>query len=154
MRQEFVKLREARMARLTPEKREWLRSGPASGLRALGVDGMRELGRQMAGDTVVPSGVAIEDVVVEGRHGPIPTRIFRPEGEGPLGIHLHIHAGGYVMFGGLDAEVTRLSAMAKDTLHRRDARLPAAARVQISHPCRGLLGRGDLADPERHGDRR
>lgn len=134
MRQEFVKLREARMARLTPEKREWLRSGPASGLRALGVDGMRELGRQMAGDTVVPSGVAIEDVVVEGRHGPIPTRIFRPEGEGPLGVHLHIHAGGYVMFGGLDAEVTRLSAMAKDTgciVVTPDFRLPPEYRFPI-----------------------
>lgn len=134
MREEFVKLREARMARLSPEKQEWLRTGPASGLRALGVDGMRDLGRRMAGAPNVAAGVTIEDVVVEGRHGPIPTRIFRPEGEGPFGVHLHIHAGGYVMFGGLDAEVARLSAMAKDTgciVVTPDFRLPPEHKFPI-----------------------
>ncbi len=115
MREEFVRLREARFARLTPEKREWLMKGPSSGLRSLGVEGMRELGKQMAGPPVVAPGVTIEDFVVEGRHGPIPTRVFRPEGEGPMGVHLHIHAGGYVMLGGLDAEVARLSNMASET---------------------------------------
>ncbi len=125
MREEFVRLRDARMARLTPEKRDWLRNGPASGLRALGVDGMRELGRRMAGAPDVAPGVAIEDVVVEGRHGPIPTRIFRPEGDGPMGVHLHIHAGGYVMFGGVTAQRHGQGY----GVHRRDARLSVAARA-------------------------
>jgi acetyl esterase len=115
MREEFIRLREERYAKLSPAKREWLMRGPASGLRALGVEGMRQLGRDMSGPPQVAQGVALQDVVVPGRNGPIPTRIYRPEATGPLGVHLHLHAGGYIMFGGLDAEVTRLSNMARDT---------------------------------------
>ncbi|MBL6938243.1 MAG: alpha/beta hydrolase [Alphaproteobacteria bacterium] len=78
---------------------------------------MRERGKQLAGYPPVddPS-VAWHDVVVDGPHGPIPTRIFTPTAKAsrPRAIYLHTHGGGYVMWGGLDVPHNLNTATAKD----------------------------------------
>ena len=114
---DFDKLREERFARLSPEKQAWFKGAPGGGLREMGVEKVRELGKMIiaARSAHVPvDGVEMTDVEVPGPHGPIPMRIFRPAGGSNLGVHFNIHAGGYVMFGGLDTETARLSAMARD----------------------------------------
>jgi len=134
MRDEFVRLREERFSAVSEEKREWLLRGPGTGLRELGVEGMRAQGLEIAGPPMLAPSITTQDVVIAGKHGPIPTRIFKPAVGGPLGVHLHLHAGGYVMFGGLDAETTRLSTMALETgciVITPDFRLPPEHKFPI-----------------------
>lgn len=161
MREDFIRLREERLAKLSPAKREWLSRGPGAGLRALGVEGMLRLGREMAGVPRLAEGVTLQDVVVPGKNGPIPTRIYRPEGSGPLGVHLHLHSGGYIMLGGPDTELTRLSNMARDTgciVVAPDFRLPPEHKfpvpVEDCWDAADWLGRNCESiggDPERIG---
>lgn len=65
---------------------------------ALGQAFMREYtGDALAWDT---TGIAVEDTAIEGPHGPIPLRLYRPEG--PLnGAVLWCHGGGF-RYGDLD----------------------------------------------------
>src|SRR5690242_5105814 len=50
-------------------------------------------------DTVTPrEAVAkVEDRAIPGPHGPIPVRIYTPEGPGPFPILLYFHGGGWVV---------------------------------------------------------
>ncbi len=43
----------------------------------------------------------VEDKVIEGSQGPIPLRIYSPEGNGPHGVLVYFHGGGWVI-GDLD----------------------------------------------------
>src|ERR1700748_3468165 len=74
-------------------------------LPSLGVEGMRARIPQPPPEALQDPDVTYEDTTVDGPHGPIPLRIFRPQAMagGPNGIYVHIHHGGYIMFGGLDA---------------------------------------------------
>lgn len=38
-----------------------------------------------------------EDRQIPGPHGPIPVRIYTPEGEGPFGVFVYYHGGGWVV---------------------------------------------------------
>jgi acetyl esterase/lipase len=45
---------------------------------------------------------SVRDITVAGPGGPIPMRVFRPEGEGPLPVVAYAHGGGWAL-GSLDA---------------------------------------------------
>ena len=132
MREEFERLRAERFARLSEEKRRWFETAPGGGLSRLGVEGVRAMAaRVFQSDQSVVEGVRTEDVHIPGPNGPVPTRLYRPPGEGPFGVHVHIHAGGYIMLGGLGAEGPRLSALARDLgcmVVAPDFRLPPGHR--------------------------
>ncbi len=44
-----------------------------------------------------PEVAAVRDIEVPGPGGPIPVRLFRPEGSGPLALVVYLHGGGWVM---------------------------------------------------------
>ncbi len=48
-----------------------------------------------------PEVAKVEDRSIPGPAGEIPVRIYTPEGEGPFGVLVHYHGGGFVI-GGLD----------------------------------------------------
>ena len=111
----FERLRAERFARLSPEKRAWFETAPGGGLRQLGLEGVRALaGRVFKTDPTLADGVVAHDVEVEGPNGPVPTRVYVPAGDGPFGVHVHIHAGGYIMMGGPGVEGARLSRWARE----------------------------------------
>jgi acetyl esterase len=61
-------------------------------------------------------------------------RLYRPTGSAPMGTHFHIHAGGYILLGGLGTETTRLSNMARDVgciIAAPDFRLPPEHKFPI-----------------------
>jgi acetyl esterase len=49
-----------------------------------------------------PAGLAVEELRAPGPGGPVPLRLYRPEGAARPGVLLYFHGGGYV-FGGLDS---------------------------------------------------
>ncbi|ADZ71647.1 alpha/beta hydrolase [Polymorphum gilvum] len=55
-----------------------------------------------------------ETRVIEGPHGPVPLRLFRPQGKSATGAFLHIHGGGWTL-GSADAQDPRLVEMADRT---------------------------------------
>src|ERR1700761_5632312 len=103
---DYEKLRQERFASLTnPVLQDYykaLLSKPS--LPSLGVEGMRARIPPPPPEALHDPDVVWEDATAPGPHGPIPLRIFRPKdlGSGPHGIYVHIHHGGYIMFGGLD----------------------------------------------------
>jgi acetyl esterase len=117
---DYEKLRQERFASLMdPVLKDYytaLLKRPA--LRELGVDGMRARFGQVDPAMLQDPDVMSEDMIAPGPHGPIPLRIFRPRtlGPEPSAIYLHIHHGGYVMFGGLDAMTPNNLRLAK-SLH-------------------------------------
>jgi acetyl esterase len=131
----FDELREQRFAKLSPEKRDWFAKAPGAGLREMGLDGLAALGKRLAGATpVIHEGITTTDVAVPGPHGPVPTRIYRPEGGESKPVHFHVHAGGYVMIAGLDMEGTRLSNLAHEldcVVVAPDFRLPPTHKFPV-----------------------
>lgn len=123
---DYGKLRDERLAKLDATRRapyENLRPP----LRSLGVEGMRARGEAVQGKPVEDPSVPFKDVFIEGPNGPVPTRIYVPQGAGPKGIYIHIHAGGYIMLGGLDTMVNANTQLAKATgciIVAPDFRLP------------------------------
>lgn len=78
------------------------------GLSSLGVAGVREFGRQR--DAQTPAGPdvhAVTDDQVDGPHGNIPVRVYRPESDTPTAVLIYVHGGGWV-FGTLDGGVDHL----------------------------------------------
>lgn len=79
-----------------------------SGLSGLGVDGVREFGRQ--GDAQTPAGPvvhAVTDHQLDGPHGSIPIRVYRPESTMPTSVLIYLHGGGWT-FGTLNGGVDHL----------------------------------------------
>lgn len=78
------------------------------GLSSLGVEGVREFGRHS--DAQVPQGPevhAIDNLSVDGPHGVIPVRHYRPAVDGPVPVLIYIHGGGWT-FGSLEGGVDHL----------------------------------------------
>ncbi len=64
---------------------------------------------------VLAPGLKAWNVEIPGPAGPLTMRIYRPEHhEGPLGLYLHTHGGGWCIFGGLDDIDTQNSSYAID----------------------------------------
>ncbi|MBL6938235.1 MAG: alpha/beta hydrolase [Alphaproteobacteria bacterium] len=84
-------------------------------LRELGVEGMRARGKAIMGAPAPDPDVTYRDIEIKGPNGPVPTRIFTPKGSSPKGIYIHVHAGGYIMFGGLDTMTNSNIRIAKET---------------------------------------
>jgi acetyl esterase len=132
---DFDQLREARFAKLSPEKRKWFAEAPGSGLREAGVENVRAfLAKTRESKPSLPAGVRTVDALAAGPSGPVPVRLFIPSARRTLGVHFHVHAGGYFMLGGLDAEVTELGNMAIDLgciVVTSDFRLPPEHKFPI-----------------------
>lgn len=114
---DYETLRQARFAGLkNPVLREFF-TPKRPPLRELGVEAMRARSAAMASEPKRDPAVTYEDVEIAGPHGLIPTRIYTPQQAGPrpFGIYLHIHAGGYVMLGGLDTMMNQNTSIAMDT---------------------------------------
>lgn len=111
---DYKKLREERLAALSPKARAVYET-PRPPLRQMGVEGMRARGKAIGGAPTPDPDVPFRDVEIPGPNGPIPTRIFTPKGAEPKGIYLHVHAGGYIMFGGLDTMTNQNIRIAKDS---------------------------------------
>jgi acetyl esterase len=54
---------------------------------------------------------AVEDHALAGPQGPIPIRLYRPQGTGPWPVVVYFHGGGWVL-GDLDSDDTRCRAIA------------------------------------------
>lgn len=125
---DYEKLRQERFAALPPVLKEFFGQTRPT-LREMGVAGMRQFGAAYLAASGLEPGVSFEDVTIEGPNGPIQTRVYTPEApeEGPRGIYLHTHGGGYVMFGGLgamDAENSRIAKASGCVVVAPDFRLP------------------------------
>ena len=79
---------------------------PWPGVRTMPFDALRQAVRDSsamlppAADAVVAS---IEDRTIDGPHGPVPLRVYVPEGTRPFPITVYMHGGGYVV-GDLDTQ--------------------------------------------------
>ncbi len=67
-------------------------------------------------DWVIPriSVAAVEDRVIEGRHGPFPVRIYSPEGAGPFPVLVYYHGGGFAA-GSIQSHENITRHLARDT---------------------------------------
>ena len=61
---------------------------------------------------LAPKSERAETVTIEGRHGPIGLRVFRPDGPA-RGVYLHIHGGGWVL-GAVDQQDPRLERIVRN----------------------------------------
>ncbi|MEZ5999453.1 alpha/beta hydrolase [Hyphomonas sp.] len=105
-----------RMAALAPHVREKLEARVAfKPFEEMGVVGFRSMMDDYT-SSVPPSPVPYEDVSVPGPAGPIPTRIFKPNGANPeWGACLYLHGGGFIGGGGLDGYSAACGTMAEKT---------------------------------------
>jgi acetyl esterase len=53
----------------------------------------------------------VRDVAVESAHGPIPVRVYRPQGDGPLPLIAYVHGGGWIL-GSIDSFDTVVRSLA------------------------------------------
>ena len=114
--QEYLALREQRLAKLKPEQRAIFAEPRRSDTSKWTLEIFRERLKKMQGPQVLAEGVTYQDVEISGPHGPIPTRIYTPPGKAKKrGIYLSIHAGGFIVGDGLGASMTSDSAVARDT---------------------------------------
>ncbi len=61
---------------------------------------VRERFAAMSGPPEVAAGVAVTDIEAGG----VPVRLYRPEGAGPLPLHVHFHGGGFVLGSALSGQ--------------------------------------------------
>jgi acetyl esterase len=78
-----------------------LAAQPGPKLSELSAAEGREMYRLMRPRSDTPAVGSVMDRTVPGADGPIPIRIYTPEGEGPFGILVNYHGGGWVI-GDLD----------------------------------------------------
>src|SRR4051812_40043017 len=57
---------------------------------------LEQQGRSADPETLFP-GVISQDVVIEGAEGPLPARVYTPEGTAPFSVVLYFHGGGWVL---------------------------------------------------------
>lgn len=107
MATDYAELRERRLAEVDPATRAGF-EGAAEMLkiREMGVEAFRGVFAEVM-ETVTPGmapGVEAETIAIPGPAGEIPVRVYRPtELEGPLGVYVHTHGGGWIAWNGLDA---------------------------------------------------
>jgi len=122
-------LREKRLAAMSPRARERLerRIKSMPPFEELGVAGLRGFLDHFMAAELAP-GIRRRDIAVPGPAGPIPVRVYRPEGATePLGICIHHHGGGFIAGGGFDAYDAFNSRLAKEVnclVVHPDFRLP------------------------------
>jgi len=79
-----------------------LASMPDQGLETMSPVQAREMFKAMSVDEGEPTPVAsVSDRTIAGRHHDVPVRVYRPDGEGPFGVLVWLHGGGWVI-GDLD----------------------------------------------------
>lgn len=100
---DYDALRKERMATVSPEMRAIYGQVEATPpLRQIGLDAVRAAERVPA-NAVVPEGVIARTIDIPGPAGPIPTRIWMPQGaRKPVGVYLSTHGGGWNFGGGLE----------------------------------------------------
>ncbi|MCS7480455.1 alpha/beta hydrolase [Umezawaea endophytica] len=100
MTKDYDALRAERLDQVSKKYRKQIARTPNA--KDVGVKAMRA-GMKMAMMTVRRAkGVSVRDIEIPGPAGPIPTRIFTPDGvEGPLGVAVNLHFGGFVAGGGI-----------------------------------------------------
>jgi len=133
---DYDELRERRMAAVDAETRAGYEvMDRLMRVQELGVEGFRALFAQImsgGGEPSLVPGVTAETVSVPGPGGEIPTRVYTPEGhDGPLGVYLHTHAGGWIAGGGVTTFDTVNSALALEwgcAVVHPDYRLPPEHR--------------------------
>jgi acetyl esterase len=102
---DYADLREQRLAEVDAETREIYEvTGGGFGIREIGVEAFRELFAEAMGPEagVLAPEVTASTISIPGPAGPIPTRVYLPEGEGPFGVYVHTHGGGWIAWNGLD----------------------------------------------------
>lgn len=127
---DWAALRESRMAALSPEARarweERISLMPA--FEELGVAGLRGFLDHFMAIETVPANIEKLDFAVPGPAGPVPVRTYRPrDTEGPLGVCIHHHGGGFVAgqgFAAYDLFNSRLAEDANCIVVHPDFRLP------------------------------
>lgn len=106
---DYDTLREQRLETVNDQYRQMIAGFPRLG--EVGVEGVRSFIAGLGGP--MAPGVATRDVDIPGPNGSVPARIYTPEDvQGPLGVVLHVHSGGFVANGGLDAMQAVSSALA------------------------------------------
>ncbi|MEC3993753.1 alpha/beta hydrolase [Actinacidiphila sp. DG2A-62] len=100
---DYDALRTQRMTEVDPEMRaiyDQVAAGPS--IREIGIDAIRKSGQTPA-NAVVPPGVTARNIEIPGPAGPIPTRIWMPEGvREPVGVYLSTHGGGWNFGNGME----------------------------------------------------
>ena len=86
---------------LDPQAQAFLAQLAAMGappLEQLPVDQVRAIYRQLFGGSGEPEAVGnVVDRTIAGPGGPIPLRIYTPNGSGPFPVLVHLHGGGWVV---------------------------------------------------------
>ena len=72
-------------------------NGPAPGISDLPVPDGRSVYRSMRPVNPELPVHKIEDFNIEGPLGEIPVRVYRPAGDGPFGVLVYFHGGGWVI---------------------------------------------------------
>lgn len=115
MAENYEELRLARIASLDPVRRAQYENRRPP-LRQMSVADMRSRNASLQGPPTPDPNVPYYDVSIPGPNGPVPTRIYNPKGGAePKGIYIHIHAGGYIMLGGLDTLINQNTSIARET---------------------------------------
>jgi len=100
---DYKALRAQRLLQVEPEMRAIYETAAATPpLRQLGLAAVRAAG-QVPANAVVPAGVAAYNIEIPGPAGPIPTRVWRPQGAtASVGVYLSTHGGGWNFGNGMD----------------------------------------------------
>ncbi len=142
MASDYDALRQERLATISDAHREMLEHIPH--LRQVGVEAVRGFIAQGGRAVPVADGVSVRDVEIDAPAGPVPTRIYTPDGVDPSGVVLHVHHGGYVAGGGLgtlDGMDSQLAAAVGCAVVAPDFRLPPEHRFPAGlEDCWAVLG--------------
>ena len=101
------------------------KNGPAPGISDLPVPDGRSVYRSMRPVNSELPVHKIEDFNIEGPIGEIPVRVYRPAGDGPFGVLVYFHGGGWVIgdIDTADAVCRELSTLAELVVVSVDYRL-------------------------------
>lgn len=101
------------------------KNGPAPGISDLPVPDGRSVYRSMRPVNSELPVHKIEDFNIEGPLGEIPVRVYRPAGDGPFGVLVYFHGGGWVIgdIDTADAVCRELSTLAELVVVSVDYRL-------------------------------
>ncbi|WP_082469321.1 alpha/beta hydrolase [Sciscionella sediminilitoris] len=100
---DYEALRKQRMTEVDPQMRQiYDQAAAAPPIRQTGIEAMRKA-EQRPENAVIPDGVTARNIEIPGPAGPIPTRVWMPEGvTEPVGVYLSTHGGGWNFSNGLE----------------------------------------------------